>query len=101
MEIALGKVDKLLEQAEKIIWMKVNMLVTEILTAKDNPACEFICAMGGYVFYDSDGEPLDGDETYASAIYGLFDKYDDAFKLTGAGIRWDLVGGKVIRRTDW
>ncbi len=97
MNIAISKIDNLLSLAEKIIWMKINAEITAILTAKDNQACQFVCAMGGYAFYDSDGEPLDEIGTYEKTISKLFNEYNSTFKLTGEGARWDLIDGRVIR----
>jgi len=101
VNIAISKVDNLLLRAEKIIWMKINVLVTEILQAKDNPAKKFVCAMGGWSLYDSEGTPLDPNEQYAYELASLIEEYDDAFKLTGAAFHWDLVDGKVIHDGNW
>ncbi|ENN8375876.1 hypothetical protein ACAX46_001266 [Providencia rettgeri] len=101
MIAAIWKVDHLLLKAERIIWMKINAEVTAVLQAKDNPATKFICAMGGWSFYNSDGEPLDGDEKYASTIVSLFSDYNETFKLCGSGFRWELVDGKVNHNGNW
>lgn len=101
MSIATNKVDELLSRAEKIVWMKINVFVTDILQSKDNPAKVFVCANGGWGFFDSESTELDPNERYAEELASLIEKYDGAFKLTGAGFHWKLIGGKVIHDGDW
>ncbi|MEQ5184098.1 hypothetical protein ABN222_06155 [Providencia alcalifaciens] len=101
MSLAISKVDNLLLRADKIIWMKINALVTELLQAKDNPAKAFACANGGWGFFDSESTGLDPNERYAEELASLIEKYDGAFKLTGAGLYWKLIDGKVICDGNW
>lgn len=101
MSIAIKKADNLLLRAEKIIWMKINAEVTDILKSNNNPAKAFVCAMGGWSFYDSEGVNLDPNENYAEELASLIEKYDGAFKLTGARFHWKLIDGKVIHDGDW
>ncbi|UAX00664.1 hypothetical protein [Proteus terrae] len=101
MKTAISKVDELLLRAEKIVWMKINAEVTSILKSNDNPAKAFVCAMGGWSFYDSEGVSLAPNENYAEKLASLIDKYEEAFKLTGAGFHWKLVDGKVTHDGDW
>ncbi|MEY0837399.1 hypothetical protein AB7238_14325 [Providencia alcalifaciens] len=101
MSIATNKIDTLLSRAEKIVWMKINAEVTDILKSNNNPAKVFVCAMGGWSFYDSEGDNLDPNENYAEELASLIEKYDETFKLTGAGFHWKLIDRKVIHDCDW
>lgn len=101
MSLAIKKADNLLLRAEKIVWMKINAAVTEVLLAKDNPAIVFVCAMGGWGFFDSESTELDPNENYTEKLASLIEKYDGAFKLTGARFHWKLIDGKVNHDGDW
>lgn len=94
------KIDKLLEEAQKLIWIEIEKEVTKILLSPRNRMVTFITAMGGWFFVDSDGLDAD-DKHYMKTLDGIYEQYNDMFKMYGAGIRWDLVDGKVIKTTDW
>ena len=96
----MKNVNALLEKAEKLVWAEIEKKVTKILLSERNAARGFICCMGGYFWIDSNGDAID-DRAWMNPVFNIFDKYDDAFKLTGIGWRWDLVNGKVVKTTDW
>ncbi len=92
-------VDKLLQEAESLVLAEIEKRVTKILLSPKNPAISFVMAMGGYAFY-SKYYSLD-DREYMQPVFKLFDEYDEIFKLSGIGWRWDVVDGEVIKITDW
>lgn len=92
-------VDKLLNEAEKLVLDEIERRVTKILLSPKNRAVAFVMAMGGACFYD---EEIGLDErVYMEPVYKLFEMYDQVFKLSGIGWRWDLINGEVIKTTDW
>lgn len=95
----MKKVDDLLSQAEKLVLDEIEKRVTKILLSPKNRTVSFVMAMGGYCFYSKD-DSLD-DCAYMQPVVKLFDKYDEMFKLSGIGWRWDVVDGEVIKITDW
>lgn len=96
----MKNVNKMLAEAEKIVWAEIEKRVTKILLSDRNRAASFVCCMGGYFWVDRDGEPMD-DRAWQNPVFNIFDKYDDVFKLSGAGVRWDLVNGEVVKCNDW
>lgn len=66
-----------------------------------NPARTFITAMGGWFWMDREGNPIEGTKKWMGPVDQIFDKFNDAFKIYGAGRRWDLKDGKVIKSCDW
>lgn len=95
----MKQVDKLLQEAQNLVLAEIEKRVTKILLSPKNLAISFVMAMGGACFYDKEGA-LD-DCTYMEPVYKLFEMYDQVFKLSGIGWRWDLVNGEVIKSTDW
>lgn len=95
----MKNVDALLDQAEKLVLAEIEKRVTKILLNPKNRAVSFVMAMGGYCFY-SENDSLD-DCAYMGPVVKLFDQYDEVFKLSGIGWRWDLVNGEVVKITDW
>lgn len=94
-------IDKLLEEAERLVWIEIEKEVHKILLSKRNRAVTFITAMGGYFFVDDENESMD-EKRWMSPIDNIYDQYNQQFKMYGAGIRWDLnADGEVIKSTDW
>lgn len=101
------RIDQHLEQAEKLIWFAIEQGVKAVLQDPNNPATGFISAMGGWGWLSGYGEPKDRDYLddnkyhWQAPIDAIYDKYNETFKMYGAGVRWDLVDGKVIKSTNW
>ena len=100
-----AKIETLLERAEKLVWFEIEREVKKVLQDPKIPATGFITAMGGYFWLAGKGDTdLDDDENrypWQKPINALYDNYNEIFKMHGAGVRWDLVDGKVIKSTDW
>lgn len=97
------RIDQHLEQAEKLIWFAIEREVKAVLQDPNNPAICFISAMGSW-FWSNDEETFhDNEDLYEwqAPLNAIYDRYNEAFKMYGAGVRWDLVDGKVIKSTDW
>lgn len=92
-------IDKLLKEAEDLVLCHIDRHVRKILLNPKNRAVSFVMAMGGACFYDKE---IGLDEAkYQEPVYKLLEKYDEVFKLSGIGWRWDLVNGEVVKSTDW
>lgn len=96
-------IDSHLQQAEKLIWDEIDRKIRAILVRKDNPAGCFICAMGVYFFLDKKGDQIDDGRKWMDSVFTIFEEYNEIFKLSGAGVRWDLDShtGVVTKRNDW
>lgn len=95
----MKEVDNLLQEAESLVMAEIEKRVTKILLNPKNRAVAFVMAMGGACFYDQE---IGLDETkYQQPVYDLIEKYDNAFKLTGSGWRWQVIAGEVVRSTNW
>lgn len=95
-------IDQHLAAAEKLIWFAIEREVKAVLQDPNNPAVGFISAMGGWFWLGGpDGDLSDDKYHWQKPIDDLYDRYNDAFKMYGASVRWDLVDGKVIKSTDW
>lgn len=93
-----------LAAAEKLIWFAIEREVKAVLQdPKNGGVTGFISAMGGYFWIAGDSDVKSDEKIYPwqAPIDAIYDKYNDAFKMYGAGVRWDLVDGKVIKSTDW
>lgn len=107
-----AKIETLLERAEKLVWFEIEREVKKVLQDPKIPATGFITAMGGYFWIAGGGEEkdfylrddLEDDERrypWQKPINAVYDNYNEIFKMHGAGVRWDLIDGKVIKSTDW
>lgn len=100
-------IDNHLQKAEDLIWHLVEREVKAVLQDPNIKATGFISAMGGYFWiYDpQDGSGAidieDDSHDWQKPIDAIYDAYGDMFKLYGAGVRWDLLDGKVLKLTNW
>lgn len=99
---AKKQADQLLKQAETLIWLEIQKRVIKILTNPKKSGVTFIAAMGTYFFIDKERNVIDP-RAWMEPVNVLFEEYDETFKLSGIGWRWDLdqESGKVIKSTDW
>lgn len=95
----MRNVDALLFEAEDLVMTEIEKQVVKILLCPKNRADGFVMAMGGYCFY-SKGDNLD-ECVYMEPVYKIFEEYDHVFKLSGQGVRWDLVDGKIKKQCNW
>lgn len=96
----MKNVNVLLKKAEKLLCDEVDSQVEKILLSDRNKAVAFISSMGGYCFYDADGVGMD-DRAWMKPVYKLYEEYDHVFKLSGAGVHFEIVNGKVIKSQNW
>lgn len=102
-DTCLRLIDEHLEQAENLLMGRIEREVKKVLEDPNISATGFISAMGGYFWID-ESDSFDDDLNrypWQLSISQLYDEYDHIFKMSGAGIRWDLLDGKVLKLTNW
>lgn len=102
-DTCLRLINEHLEQAEKLLMGRIEKEVKKVLEDPNIPATGFISCMGGYFWID-ESDSFDDDLNrypWQLSISQLYDEYDHIFKMSGAGIRWDLLDGKVLKLTNW
>lgn len=99
--MTIQAIDRHIEAAEKLIWFAIEREVKAVLQDPNNPATGFISAMGCWFWLSGYGDLDDNRYPWQAPIDAIYDRYNEAFKMYGAGVRWDLVDGKVIKSTDW
>ena len=90
-------------KVEKAALYTLEVMVKRILKSRQTGARSFVMAMGGWSFYDKDGDPMDDNKRAFKAVVDLMDQV--GYYMTGFmgnPLRVDLIeGDTLIVRTDW
>lgn len=91
--------DRMKDQYDRLYHLGRTELERRVrfVLAGDNPAHEFIMAMGGASFSDQTGELLDFSHEYLDPVFDFLNEWDENLKLTGDPMRIKGFGGPVIK----